>query len=193
MNVKPEKYGGSIQGQRVLELYWMIDTFKANGVKSYLEIGSRFGKVFDRIVNECGIKRAVSVDLPGGKWGVPASERELKNIIRNLQSHIDAHLFLGDSKNPDIIAAVKELGPFDAVFIDGDHRYDGVKADWINYGNMGRLVGFHDIAGGAQKNPAKPQIECGKLWDEIKNDFYHEECVEKGQNMGIGILWHGLR
>jgi hypothetical protein len=39
MNVKPEKYGGSIQGQRVLELYWMIDTFKANGVKSYLEIG----------------------------------------------------------------------------------------------------------------------------------------------------------
>src|SRR4051812_2377333 len=109
----------------------------SEGSKSILEIDSRYGYVLKDLARRSGAKRVVSVDLPNtGDWGND-SEQTLKDNIQELKEEgRDVHLFLGDSKDPAIIESVKELGPYDFIFIDGDHRYEGVKADWLNYGRL---------------------------------------------------------
>ena len=58
-----------------------------------------------------------------------------------------------------------------------------MKADWTNYGPMGKTIGFHDIAG--------PVEGCVKFWAELKaaQMFNTEEFVEPNSGMGIGIVY----
>lgn len=154
------------------------------GSSSVLEIGSRYGYTLRKMarVMKPG-SRIVSVDLPRGPWGAN-SEKYLQGNMEGLRCNgFDTHLFLGNSRDPEIVEKVKALGPFDVVFIDGDHRYDGVKADWLNYGPLGKTVIFHDIV--LCKQNKGRGIEVYKLWREIEGK--KEEFVAKGSTMGIGI------
>lgn len=47
----------------------------------------------------------------------------------------------GDSKTVDLGERT-----FDVVFIDGDHSLEGVMSDHERFGDMGKIVAFHDIA-----------------------------------------------
>jgi len=159
------------------------------GANSILEIGSRYGFVLMDLARRSNAKRVVSVDLPNvGDWGND-SEETLKNNIQALKEEgRDAHLFLGDSKDPDIIQKVKSLGPYDFIFIDGDHRYEGVCGDWRNYGLMGDAVVFHDIV---QPKPGERQsLEVWRLWEIIKQIYDGTDCITefigKDSKMGIG-------
>jgi hypothetical protein len=157
---------------------------------SYLEIGCRFGGTFNAMVRMMPVSsRAVAVDLPGGNWGAD-SEAELRRVVSNLREDgYDVHLFLGDSKSPQIIEAVGALGPFDVALIDGDHLYGGVKADWLNYGPMTGTAIFHDIAGeGLVKSPGLP-MEVPQLWREIKaSGLETREVVGRGSISGLGFV-----
>jgi len=82
--------------------------------------------------------------------------------------------------------------PLDVLFIDGDHSYGGVKADWEMYGPLvapDGLIAFHDIV------PHRPETECEvyTLWQELKTRFAHREIIANiGQSWGgIGIIWPG--
>jgi cephalosporin hydroxylase len=48
----------------------------------------------------------------------------------------------------DVVEAVREIAPrVDLLFIDGDHSYDAVRADWCAYRSfldLGSVVAFHD-------------------------------------------------
>lgn len=173
--------------QREEEFAWFVALLQREGVRSYLEIGSKFGASFDRIVRSMPKgSRAVSVDLPGEKSG---SRQSLSDVVARLRSDgYDARIIWGDSTYRGVIDRVKALAPFDAVFIDANHTLPYVTKDWENYGPMGRIVAFHDIAYVPKPRDPKP-IEVPEFWDSIKGGYRHEECKLDGPHNGIGVLW----
>jgi predicted O-methyltransferase YrrM len=159
----------------------------ASKATSILEIGSRFGEALEMMAKAMPVKgKVVSVDLPGVQpWGYTDSEYALRQRMYALESDgYDAHLFLGNSTDPEVVKQVKSLGEFDLVFIDGDHRYEGVKKDWENYGPLGRVVVFHDIV--EHPKDANNRTEVYRLWKEIegnKSTFIANESL-----MGLGVV-----
>lgn len=76
------------------------------------------------------------------------------------------HTVQGSSTDPQVIATVRELGPFDWIFIDAGHYYQEVRNDWDNYSPMvaaGGHIILHDIL----QHPSHPEIEVARLWREI--------------------------
>ncbi|MBY0546256.1 MAG: class I SAM-dependent methyltransferase, partial [Candidatus Obscuribacterales bacterium] len=85
----------------------------------------------------------------------------------------------------------------DLLFIDGDHGYDGVKADFEAYRQFlreGAIVAFHDIVPdyGARKGLKTDKWAGGVpiFWREVKNGFLSWELVENSDQdaFGIGLL-----
>lgn len=69
-------------------------------------------------------------------------DAELAAALKRLGVEAGVHLLVGDSLTVEI-----PPGPFDIVFIDGDHSYEGSKADWQRWAPHVRSGGhllFHD-------------------------------------------------
>jgi hypothetical protein len=134
---------------------------------------------------------AVAVDLPGNLWGTAGSQSSLMDATQALRTlGYNVTVILADSTDPMTVAAVAELGPYDLALIDGDHRYQGVLADWTNYGPLARMVAFHDIVGVNQRHDASNVVEVPRLWAELRQTRRHREIVANGSTMGIGVLWN---
>jgi len=83
----------------------------------------------------------------------------------------------GDSHNSQIIERVFTFEPFDFLFIDGDHSYEGCKLDYENYNpavKSGGIIAFHDLGHGPVR----------RVWDEIKGNK-----IEYHNKLGIGVLF----
>ena len=157
----------------------------AEGAVSYLEIGSMFGGslwLAAKTLPKGSL--IVAVDLPLSR----GNQKTLQSCVNELCADgYDAKLIVGDSASPDVISAVRALAPFDACFIDANHKLKNVTADWINYGPMAHIVAFHDISGLQEKgNEGAPQF-----WQSIKGDYKHREIKldHKPNRGGIGVLW----
>jgi predicted O-methyltransferase YrrM len=175
------------QLQREEEMAWFAALLAREGVRSYLEIGSKFGGSLERVALALPRgSRIVSVDLPTEKSG---SEAALKTCATALWPDYDVRLFRGDSTAPEIIASAAALGPYDAVFIDANHTLPYVTKDWENYGPMARIVAFHDIAFVQKPEGRYKGIEVPQFWESIKAGYRHEECKLDGPHNGIGVLW----
>jgi len=173
------------------ELKQFIELLQREQVTRYLEIGSKFGGSLWAVANGLPAgSRVVSVDLPHGDGSFKDSEPCLKECVVELQKRgYDAHLILGDSTDQRTVATVRDLEPFDAVFIDGDHYEKNIRKDWKNYGPMGRLVAFHDINWQKSHLSGKKKIEVPKVWNDIKRSYRYEEIKLCKANNGIGVLW----
>lgn len=156
------------------------------GVHSYLEIGSKYGGSLWKVAQALPKgSRLVSLDHNINGPSLEACIAELNAI------GYDARLIPLLSFDERAINAAKALAPFDALFIDGDHRPPGVWNDWNHYAPLARIVSFHDI--GWRRDPSSPKaksIAVPEIWDEIKKPYRHKEIkLDKSGNNGIGVLW----
>jgi predicted O-methyltransferase YrrM len=88
--------------------------------------------------------------------------------------------------------------PIDFLFIDGDHRYTGIKRDWKLYSPLVKengIVALHDIL----FHPKALRCKVDKLWKEIKGEYRHCEFITNedprgwGQWGGIGAIYYKAR
>lgn len=177
--------------QNPKELQAMLTFVK--GKKSLLEVGSNFGGTLWRMAQVLAPQsKVVSVDLVSEANTLVRPIVSLKANCQKIANwgH-DVELILGDSHKKHIIERVRQWAPYDFIFIDGDHSYEGVKQDWIDYGPMGKVVGFHDTNGG--------ETGCVKFWTELKAEGKHNlldiqyphylEDLNQWMNLGIGIVF----
>jgi cephalosporin hydroxylase len=159
-----------------------------------LEIGTAQGGTLFFLTRLASARATVvSVDLPGGMFGGGYSARSRWFYQRFARRNQRLSLLQGDSHSTEMHRRVKaEFGDrlLDYLFIDGDHRYEGVKSDFEMYGAMvrkGGMVTFHDIVVG------KHEMVGGvpQFWNEIKSNYRYDELVNdsKQGGYGIGVLY----
>lgn len=172
-------------------LYEMVCELDAQRI---LEIGTaRGGTLY--LWLQAALKNAtvISVDLPGGEFGgaYPACRIPFyQSFARDDQV---LHLLREDSHQTQTFDSVKQLlndQSIDFLFIDGDHTYEGVKADFEMYAPLvrsGGLIAFHDTL----PRPDFPDIEVYRFWDELKAHHDTTDLIGpegSGKKIGIGIL-----
>jgi len=164
------------------EIAWLLERIR--GVRSVLEIGSCFGRSLEHFASVM-VPGAIirSIDLGHSDEWLPGIDTTiaLKRVITKLKvGGFDADVIIADSKSAEAISWAKASAPYDLIFIDADHSYEGVLEDWRTYSSMGHLVAFHDIA--------HRDHGVRRLWSEIKAQGNRtEECIDSP--MGIGIVY----
>lgn len=177
------------------EIAAFVDLLVGEGVMSYLEIGSKFGGSLWRVANALPAgSRIVAVDLPDSAGGHSASRASLTACIEALRTKgYDAQLIWGDSTDPTLVEQVRALGPFDAMLIDANHTLPYVTQDFANYGPMGRMVAFHDIAWKRKGDWTEgKRIDVPQFWASVKTAaarWQEFRFCPTGKNNGIGVLW----
>jgi cephalosporin hydroxylase len=79
---------------------------------------------------------------------VVAVDMDTSQVVVDFSDHAPPLFIQGDSTNPETIAKVRELAPYDFLWIDGGHTHEIARSDWDNYSPMvrpGGLVGIHDV------------------------------------------------
>jgi len=146
-------------------------------IKSYLEIGCRWGGTFI-IISET-LKKINSGCALYACDIIPKSD-----VLKQYSEFTEFEYLEESSSNASFLDKVPQK--LDLVFIDGDHSYEAVKTDFINFKDRAKYILFHDIS-----SDACPGVV--KLWEEIKNDYVHFEYVDqydsvRGSFLGLGLI-----
>lgn len=119
--------------QNKYELNELCKFIVKNEIKTWLEIGIAHGELLRFMENEMKLN-AMGITLP-----------------EHTHAHSGLTVMYGSSRDFAVIESVRqhvnEHGIFDMIFVDGDHSYTGVKADYENYKSMCKYMGFHDACG----------------------------------------------
>jgi predicted O-methyltransferase YrrM len=172
-------------------LLWLVQDLRPAVV---LEIGTHAGGT---LYCWCRLADAnatiVSIDLPGGRFGAGYTEERAQEMMSLFPSDgQQLHLLRADSHDPTTVEQLQSIldgRQLDLLFIDGDHTYEGVRRDFEMYSPLaaaGGAIVFHDIL----DHPRFPACEVRRLWNEVKDDYRHEEITAPPETWGgIGVLW----
>jgi cephalosporin hydroxylase len=182
---------GAIQLRR--EIAGLLDELSKLKPRGLLEIGTANGGtlfLFAQVAHPEA--KIISVDLPYGVWGEGYALWRMPIYRRFARKQQAVHLLRGNSHAPEMLARVrKALGsqPLDALFIDGDHSYDGVKMDFETYGPLvrkGGVIALHDIV-----QSDRPGFRVHRFWNEVRQKYRHIELLNEAnqKEYGIGLLY----
>lgn len=176
--------------QKKLEIASLVKTVAEAKPKIILEIGTAGGgTLFYWTQAAAPDATIISIDLPFGRFGagyLPTKAKFLKSLA---QADQKICLIAADSHQEETfkkLTALLQGRKIDFLFIDGDHTYSGVKADFTTYGNLvgpGGLIALHDII----YHQFDPEAEVYKFWQEIKEHYRTEEYVEAEAQDGYGL------
>lgn len=134
--------------------------------------------------------------------GVDLRVRHRAFLQRLAPHNLDIQLIDGDSRSSPVRNAVERAAGgqgVDVLFIDGDHTYEGVRSDYLNYRDLvrdGGIVAFHDIVEdhGTRfgRNTASSTGEVPMFWRRLKPHARTLEFVADPEQdgYGIGVLIH---
>jgi SAM-dependent methyltransferase len=189
-------FSGETWPQYREEIERFIALLLREGARSFLEVGCRYGDTLHAV----GAALPEGARLVGVDWGKSfvhepgrRKRREPSEFKRDLLDRCvadlrkrgqDAHIIIGDSRALGARQAAMLSGPYDAVFIDAGHSAEAVEEDWRNYGEMGRIVAFHDVC-----NDGRRLTGPGSLFLELAATRRHEVISIDPRRRGIGVLW----
>ncbi len=180
--------------QSLDEISRLYERVRALAPKRVLEIGTcHGGTLYLWCQAAADDAHLISVDLPQGQYGGGYEPERIPLYERFSRPGQKLDLIRGDSHSAETVDQVRQSlggGELDFLFIDGDHRYAGVKQDFENYSGLvrsGGLIALHDIC----VRPSQPTIEVHTLWKELKARESTEELIERDPNLrqiGIGLV-----
>jgi hypothetical protein len=168
--------------QKPDEFSWWIQQLLAHDVRRLLTIGCMCGGAewhIARVFREHGRK----IDITAVDLG---DRKELRETFQDARTRFDQSLdlIIGDSRSSQVRQQL--TGQYDAVFIDGDHGYSGVREDFALAKSLSpRLIGFHDIVDSDWH--AASRCCVSRLWREIAQQHKTEERAS-GDWGGIGVV-----
>src|SRR6185312_10203506 len=155
------------------ELSQLLEVYEKKKPKTVLEIGTANGGMLflhTRLAADDAL--IISLDLPGGEFGGGYPEWKIPIYKRFVKSGQRIELVRDDSHKESALMSIRKIlngRKIDYLFIDGDHTYEGVKKDFLMYGELVApegIIVFHDIA----EHP-RSSCEVDKYWNEIKNNY----------------------
>lgn len=182
--------------QKNTELAMLLELLHLRQPKRILEIGVFHGgtiKAWTQVADPEAI--IVGIDLPKAAYGGGFNAQQAK-LITGLAKHKQKILLLPfDSHAQSTFDIVAKQAPFDFLFIDADHTYEGAKTDFELYSPLvaeGGIIALHDVV----PHTLYPEVGVYKLWNEIKFSganvveyIDYEYVTDHGLWAGIGVIF----
>jgi len=171
-----------------VEFQALLEIFRAIKPERILEVGIHSGGSLYQWMKNAPGSLVVGVDVENGPWGDPGTT-DLAAWMQWAEFYgVNFQPILASSQESWVVEKVLAYGPYDFIFLDGDHSYQAINHDFFNYSAMlapGGVVALHDIL----QHPDDPQIQVWKLWAEISLIFETEEITSHPfqKEKGIGI------
>lgn len=179
--------------QKVDELSPFLNLLgKTKKLNTVVEIGTARGGLFWALCQVADPRATiVSLDLYQGAFGGGYDLKQQKVIATYGQPKQKLHFIRKDSHLETTKAALQKIlrRPIDALIVDGDHTYAGVRKDFEMYSPLvkkGGLIAFHDIF----EHPFAPSCQVDLFWKEVKMKHFAQEIKDYKESHwgGIGVL-----